>query len=123
MSISIQRPRDIMILQLISFGSNILLNLLAPTYLTVRLLIHKRMVLKQYGNEAPVGQHLQTVCILLESAALNLPVAIIGIVGIGNGQYFGWVVQAVSVVIQVSQPVFLCDSKVLTLLRSRLLHY
>ncbi|KAL9710349.1 hypothetical protein Ac2012v2_006648 [Leucoagaricus gongylophorus] len=99
-SISIQRPRDIMILQLISFGSNILLNLLAPTYLTVRLLIHKRMVLKQYGNEAPVGQYLQTVCILLESAALNLPVAIIGIVGIGNGKYFGWVVQAVSVVIQ-----------------------
>lgn len=88
------------ILQLTAFSTNILLNLVAPAYLIVRLLLHRRVVISKWGSGAPVAQHLRTVCILLESAALNLPVAIVGIVGIGYDKYFGWVVQAVCVVTQ-----------------------
>jgi hypothetical protein len=65
------------ILLLISTVCNVLLNLFATANIIIRLLIHRRAVLRSFGRTTTLSNvHLRIVGIMLESAIINLPSAI-----------------------------------------------
>src|SRR5690349_16450674 len=74
---------------MISIASNAALNIYATIFLATRLLAHRKLVAACLGNKAPVMGHLSIATILLESAAINVPIAIATAVGLGTGQIFG----------------------------------
>lgn len=59
------------------------------------------------GDKTPTTQHLFIIRILLESAAFNIPAAIVVAVGIGEGSLFGTVIEPIAVASQVRQWVVL----------------
>ncbi|KAF9440948.1 hypothetical protein P691DRAFT_685722 [Macrolepiota fuliginosa MF-IS2] len=69
-------------LETTALASNILLNLYTTIFIATRLLLHRRMVIACFGTTAPTNRHLQIVTILLESAAINVPVTIIAATGL-----------------------------------------
>lgn len=72
-----------------AYGANTALNLYATCFITIRLLVHRRLVKTRLGNnEAVTAHHLHIIGILLESAAINVPVAIVAAVGMGTGRAF-----------------------------------
>ncbi len=78
------------VLGTLAYSANIILNLYAASFITIRLLVHRRLVLATRigNNEVSTVQHLYIIGILLESAAINVPVAIAAAVGIGTGRAF-----------------------------------
>lgn len=84
-----------------ALGSNILLNLYAPLFIIIRLALHRRMMVSQLGPEAPVARYLRVVNILLQSAALNVPVMIIGTVGLALNLDFGAAFASIGITCQV----------------------
>ncbi|KAF9444486.1 hypothetical protein P691DRAFT_778218 [Macrolepiota fuliginosa MF-IS2] len=84
-------------LEATALGSNVTLNIYATIFITTLLLVHGQMVKRCLGNTASRGlgstpQHLPLVAILLESAAINVPVTIVVAIGIGAGEDFGAIV-------------------------------
>jgi hypothetical protein len=68
------------IAQTIAVMGNLTLNLFATTYIVARLLLHRRNLIYVYGKQHPTSQLLSIISILLESSAINAPVAIIAVV-------------------------------------------
>lgn len=59
------------------------LNLFAISNIIIRLLLHRRFVIATFGRECAGAEHsLRISSILLESAAINLPLALLSIVGL-----------------------------------------
>jgi len=59
------------------------LNLFAISNIIIRLLLHRRFVIAVFGRECAGVEHsLRVSSILLESAAINLPLALLSIVGL-----------------------------------------
>jgi hypothetical protein len=67
------------------FTANVLLNLYATIFISTRLLLHRQRIIANLGNSALTVQHIYIVGILLESAAINLPVT-----GRENLRLRGW---------------------------------
>jgi hypothetical protein len=90
------------VMQLVSAVSNVLLNVFGSLSLVISLLLYKRMIISRIREDAYVVRHqLQIVSILLESAAVNTPILVIGVIGIGLGREFGYIVTAVRATCQV----------------------
>ncbi|KAF9440949.1 hypothetical protein P691DRAFT_800803, partial [Macrolepiota fuliginosa MF-IS2] len=87
-------------LQTVAVGSNILLNVFATCFIAIRLLLHRRTLVSYFGEAAPGAKHLRTVNILVESAAINIPVTIAGVVGIAVDPELGDIVGAIAVACQ-----------------------
>lgn len=60
------------------------LNTYATLFLTIRLLLHRRMVMACAQDKALAARHIYIVGILLESAAVNLPVVIAAVTRLGE---------------------------------------
>ena len=60
--------------------SNLALNVYATIFITTRLLLHRRMIMRWTRDKALVTRHIYIVGILLESAALNLPITTAAII-------------------------------------------
>lgn len=89
------------------FATNLLLNLYATIFISTRLLLHRRAVKAHLGNSAPTTQHVYIVGILLESAAINIPVAAACAISIGSGRtLLESALLPVAVANQVSDPAF-----------------
>ncbi|KAF9449279.1 hypothetical protein P691DRAFT_854362 [Macrolepiota fuliginosa MF-IS2] len=58
------------------FMSNALTNLYGTIFITIRLLRHRRVARICLGDRAPIARYHSLVAILLESAAINVPIAI-----------------------------------------------
>lgn len=85
----------------ITMVSNLALNVYATLFITTRLLAHRKMVITAMGNKILVARHLQIVTILLESAAVNLPITIATAVGLVTGKTFGGVIGPIAAPSQV----------------------
>lgn len=73
----------------IGVASNAALNVYAPFFLAIRLLAHRKLAITSLGEKARGMRHLPIVTILLESAAINAPIAIATAIGVGTGKPFG----------------------------------
>ncbi len=68
---------------LATFVVNFTLNVFAISNITIRLLRHRRSVITIYGRKSAQAEHsLRISSILLESAAINIPLAVLSIVGL-----------------------------------------
>ncbi|KAF9447978.1 hypothetical protein P691DRAFT_76054 [Macrolepiota fuliginosa MF-IS2] len=63
------------------FVSNALTNICGTAFITIRLLRHRQMTRSFFEGKAPTTRYSNIVGILLESAAINVPVAICEAVG------------------------------------------
>ncbi|KAF9447979.1 hypothetical protein P691DRAFT_781638 [Macrolepiota fuliginosa MF-IS2] len=63
------------------FSCNALMNIYGTAFITIHLLRHRRMARICFGDKAPMSRYHNIVGILLESAAINVPVAICAAVG------------------------------------------
>ncbi len=85
-----------------SILGNISLNLFATFYIIIRLLIHRRLMIASFGFLPSVPKlHLRVISILLESAIINLPVAITSLVCAALSGGWGHLLWQVSVPVQV----------------------
>ncbi|KAJ3560956.1 hypothetical protein NP233_g10500 [Leucocoprinus birnbaumii] len=80
--------------------ANILLNLFATVFVCNRLLYHRRLVKDYFGPEASTQRHLRIVSALLESAAINIPIATAATIGVGTAEFFGEIVVTVAITCQ-----------------------
>lgn len=83
--------------------SNILLNVYAPLFITIRLALHRRRMISELGQGAPIARYLHVASILLESAVLNVPAMIIGAIGLGRRLDFGNACTSIGITIQVCE--------------------
>ncbi|KAF9442749.1 hypothetical protein P691DRAFT_764910 [Macrolepiota fuliginosa MF-IS2] len=63
------------------FVSNALTNLCGTAFISIRLLRHRQMTRNFFEDKAPTARYGNIVGILLESAAVNVPIAICEAVG------------------------------------------
>lgn len=73
------------ILACTSLGMNVLLNLYTAIFITYRLLRHRNATISSLGDRARTGRHLHMIGIVLQSAALNVPVTIAALGGMVSG--------------------------------------
>lgn len=73
----------------VAITSNSALTVYATLFLTTRLLAHRKLTIACQGDKTLTKQHLRIITILLESAAINVPMAIASAVGIKNDEVFG----------------------------------
>ncbi|KAF5349622.1 hypothetical protein D9756_008976 [Leucocoprinus leucothites] len=85
-------------LQATSFFSNVILNIYATLFITIRLFSYRKVVKTLIGGKADTSRYLDIVNILLESAAINVPITIAAAVGIGLGALFGVIITPVAIV-------------------------
>ncbi len=76
----------------VTVASNSALGVYAMLFLTIRLLIHRRRLMKTYQDKALTKQYCQITTILLESAVVNIPIAIAAAVGDRAGKTFSEVI-------------------------------
>lgn len=76
---SITTALGAMPLGILMLSSNLVLNLYTTLFITTRLLLHRRMIMKWTRDKGLVTQHIYIVGILLESAAFNLPITVVTI--------------------------------------------
>ncbi|KAF9442951.1 hypothetical protein P691DRAFT_764730 [Macrolepiota fuliginosa MF-IS2] len=88
------------IFQTMAVVSNILLNVFATCFIITRLLLHRRMLVACFGEATPDIGHLRIVNILIESAAINIPITVVGVIGLAVGPIFGDIVGAIAVACQ-----------------------
>ncbi len=90
-----------------------ILNAYATLFIATRLLLHRRMVIACVQDKALATQHTHIIGILLESAAVNLPVTFVAVIVIGVGDALGNTMLAIVGASQVSQSLFLVWSGLL----------
>lgn len=73
----------------IGVASNAALNVYAPLFLATRLLAHRKLAITPQGEKVWGMRHLPIVTILLQSAAINVPITIATAIGLGTGKPFG----------------------------------
>lgn len=86
------------VLQATALISNVVLNIYAALFIAIRLLSYTKVVKTLVGGKADTSRYLDIVNILLESAAINVPITIAAAVGIGLGELFGYIITPVAVV-------------------------
>ncbi|KAF9440947.1 hypothetical protein P691DRAFT_800801, partial [Macrolepiota fuliginosa MF-IS2] len=77
------------VLEATALISNCLVNMFTTCYITTCLLLHKRMVGAAFGENAPTDQHLRIISILLESAAIGVPVTVVAAAGLAADGLLG----------------------------------
>jgi len=85
------------IFQTVGLTANVLLALYSTSFISIRLLLHRRMLNSYLGEHVVTTRHLHIVGILLESAAINIPVTIAGAIGIATSQIFGRIIISIAV--------------------------
>lgn len=85
------------------YTTNIVLNIYATLFISTRLLLHRRMIMTRLGSTVSTAQHIRIIGILLESAAINLPVTVTCAVGAGVG--IGSILEATMLPIAVGSQV------------------
>lgn len=85
-------------LQATALVSNTVLNIYATLFITIRLLDYRKTVMTLLGGKADTSRYLHIVSILLESAAINVPITIAAAVGIGLNALFGVIIAPVAIV-------------------------
>lgn len=76
----IDRPIAWDVLTAIEMGCNVILNFFGTTNIVVRLLLHRRSLIAALGQSSVLTKpHGRISGILLESAALNIPVTLLAI--------------------------------------------
>ncbi|KAF5349662.1 hypothetical protein D9756_008964 [Leucocoprinus leucothites] len=78
--------------------SNVVLNTYAALFIAIRLLNYRKTIMALTGRKADTSRYLHIINILLESAAINVPITIAAAVGIGFNKFFGTVIIPVAVV-------------------------
>lgn len=71
---------------------NAVLNVYATAFLITALLRYRTVHVKCFGKKASTSHHLHLTSILLESAAINVPVVIASAIGMGLNQEFGTII-------------------------------
>ncbi|KAJ3571144.1 hypothetical protein NP233_g3946 [Leucocoprinus birnbaumii] len=96
-------------LALISTSSciNVLINVYTTVFIVIRVFLHRRATIARLGNGAPRRQHLRLISLVLESAALNIPITIASLVGTISNDAFTWIVYPISVACQSLSAVLL----------------
>ncbi len=77
---------------MVAITSNLALSVYATLFLTIRLLAHRKLMIACQGDKVLTGQHLRIVTILLESAAVNIPIATATVVGLRTCENFSGVI-------------------------------
>lgn len=85
-------------------ASNLTLNIYATLFIAIRLIRHRRLAIVCFGSAALTMQHLRIVGILLESAAINVPILLAAVVGAVTQQVYGTFLFGIAVTCQVSHP-------------------
>lgn len=75
-------------LQSIMFISNAVINLYTTIFISLRLLLHQQTVARSFGTKRLPARYLYIIYVLLQSAAVNVPIAITTAVGVWLG--LGW---------------------------------
>lgn len=94
----------------VGYTANITLNLYATLFISIRLLLHRRMITAHLGTTVGTAQHIYIVGILLESAAINVPVTFACAVSVGIGTTLEDVMLPIAVASQVSRGFFFFTS-------------
>ncbi len=89
------------IVAVVAFASNSALSVYATLFLTIRLLAHRKLMIACQEDKRPTKQHLRIVTILLQSAAINVPIVIATAVGLRTGKGFVAVTGLISAPSQV----------------------
>ncbi|KAF5347731.1 hypothetical protein D9756_009051 [Leucocoprinus leucothites] len=87
-------------LEATAYALNALSNVFATCFIITRLVQHRRMIIRRFGDSAPPLRHLRIASIILQSAAVNVPVSILAAVGIAPKQVLGWVAAPVAIACQ-----------------------
>lgn len=87
----------------IGVASNAALGVYAPVFLATRLLAHRKLATTPRGEKVWGMRHLPLVTILLQSAAINVPITIATAIGLGTGKVFSDVLGL------LSSPSQVCD--------------
>ncbi|KAF9442965.1 hypothetical protein P691DRAFT_764715 [Macrolepiota fuliginosa MF-IS2] len=66
----------------VAFISNAVINLYATVFIALRLLQHRRMLMACLGPEVQTKRHVYILGLLLESAVINVPVALAAAIGL-----------------------------------------
>lgn len=86
----------------IFFSANAILNLYVTLFISIRLLLSRQALMSIFGERAPpLAPYLHIVKILLQSAAINIPMAILITLGIVFGKDFSTAVAPVAGASQV----------------------
>ncbi|KAF5362143.1 hypothetical protein D9756_002547 [Leucocoprinus leucothites] len=88
------------ILACTSLGMNVLLNLYTAIFITYRLLRHRNATISSLGDRARTGRHLHMIGIVLQSAALNVPVTIAALGGMVSGNSSSSILSPIAVTCQ-----------------------
>lgn len=88
-------------LETTALSSNAMANAFATFFIIVRLMIHKRRTIERFGHQSPALRHLHFVNILLQSAAINVPITIVAAAGLGSKQIYAIIVAPIAVTCQV----------------------
>ncbi|KAJ3561676.1 hypothetical protein NP233_g10052 [Leucocoprinus birnbaumii] len=88
------------VLHTIGVLSNAILNVHATGLITIRLINYRRLIITCVGRNTDVSYSNDMVGILLESAAINVPVTIAVAVGLGLRARFGSIIVPVAVASQ-----------------------
>lgn len=67
---------------IVAITSNLALTVYATLFLTIRLLAHRKLLIASQGGRALTKQPLRIITILLESAAVNIPIVTATAVGL-----------------------------------------
>lgn len=94
---------QVVVLQTTVFASNVALNLYGSLLITIRLILHRRMMVARLGPNAPIARYLHVVSILVESAILNTLVMIAAEIGNRYGLGFEYACVLISVTFQVCE--------------------
>lgn len=81
--VPLSEPTDPLLISLLFAFTvgNILLQLFATSYIILRLLVHRQLMIASFGTSSSIPKlHLRLINVLLESAIINLPVAVITMV-------------------------------------------
>ncbi|KAJ3570544.1 hypothetical protein NP233_g4329 [Leucocoprinus birnbaumii] len=89
-------------LQTTALLSNAVLNIYATLFIAIRLFNYRRITMSLLGSNVDTSRYLDIINILLESAAINVPLTIAAAVGIGLNAFFGAIIAPVAVVGQVT---------------------
>ncbi|KAF9443914.1 hypothetical protein P691DRAFT_839738 [Macrolepiota fuliginosa MF-IS2] len=72
-----------------SLVCNAILHVFATIYITVRLVLQRRIVTICLGPKEPTEPYLSIITIIIESAIINVPTSIAGAIGFFMGRSFG----------------------------------
>lgn len=83
----IERPITWEVLSIIGLSCNVILTLFGTINIVVRLLLHRRSIITAFGRTSALAKHQRCISsILLESAVLNIPMALLAIIGLFVGK-------------------------------------